>query len=113
MQAAEGEPGAKKAELAFRVLRRLDGLTLLELSPKTGRMHQLRVQAGLRGHPVAGDALYGSTRPFGPPADIDRDRVIGLHARRLTIVHPFTKLPLTAVAPLPAYWPISPPPEDV
>ena len=67
-------------------------------------MHQLRVQAAWRGHPVLGDAQYGSTRTFGPPAELSRDRVVALHARRLTLTHPFTKQALTAEAPLPAYW---------
>ena len=65
-RAKEGEPGAKLAMLEYRVLRRLDGRTLVELVPLTGRMHQLRVQAAWRGHPVFGDAAYGGTRPFGP-----------------------------------------------
>lgn len=104
-RAAEGEPGAKLATLEYTVLRALADCTLIELAPLTGRMHQLRVQAAWRGHPVLGDAQYGGTRPFGPPAEQPRDRVIALHARRLTLEHPFTKEPLTVEAPLPDYWP--------
>ncbi len=104
-RAKEGEPGAKLAMLDYRVLKRLDGATLFELAPLTGRMHQLRVQAAWRGHPVLGDAAYGSTRPFGPPAELPRDRVIALHARSLTLTHPFTKEEMTWAAELPAYWP--------
>ena len=104
-RAGENEPGAKLAMLEYRVLRVLDGTTLVELAPLTGRMHQLRVQAAWRGHPVLGDAAYGGTRAFGPPADQPRDRVIALHARSLTLMHPFRKEPMTWVAPLPAYWP--------
>jgi 23S rRNA pseudouridine1911/1915/1917 synthase len=104
-RAAEGEPGAKLALLGYRVLARQDDSTLLEFSPLTGRMHQLRVQAAWRGHPVLGDAAYGGTRPFGPPAELPRDRVIALHARSLTLTHPFTREELTWVAPLPDYWP--------
>ena len=103
-RAAEGEPGAKLAMLEYRVLRRLDDATLVELAPLTGRMHQLRVQAAWRGHPVLGDVIYGSTRAFGPPAEQPRDRVIALHARSLTLAHPFTKQELTWVAPLSEYW---------
>lgn len=101
---AEGEPGAKLAELAYRVLERRDGGSLLELAPKTGRMHQLRVQSAWRGHPVWGDAQYGSPREFGPPAELPRDRVIALHARQLNLAHPFRGEPLCIVAPLPDYW---------
>jgi 23S rRNA pseudouridine1911/1915/1917 synthase len=103
-RSAEGEPGAKLAMLEYKVLKVLDGTTLVELTPLTGRMHQLRVQAAWRGHPVVGDAQYGSTRPFGPAAELPRDRVIALHARRLTLTHPFTKQELTVEAPLPDYW---------
>lgn len=104
-RAAAGEPGAKLASLEYRVVRRLPGdATLIEFEPRTGRTHQLRVQAAWRGHPVLGDIEYGSDRPFGPPAELPRDRVIALHARRLTIAHPSTKEPLTVEAPLPAYW---------
>jgi 23S rRNA pseudouridine1911/1915/1917 synthase len=104
-RAAEGEPGAKLATLEYTVLRAFPDCTLIELAPLTGRMHQLRVQAAWRGHPVLGDAHYGGARPFGPAAEQPRDRVIALHARRLTLAHPFTKEPLTVEAPLPDYWP--------
>ena len=108
VRASEGEPGAKLAMLGYRVLKRLGGSTLLELTPLTGRMHQLRVQAAWRGHPVLGDTAYGSTRPFGPSAELPRDRVIALHARSLTLSHPFTKQELTWVAELPDYWDAAP-----
>jgi 23S rRNA pseudouridine1911/1915/1917 synthase len=96
--------GAKEAITQFRVLRRDADSTLLELAPQTGRMHQLRIQAAARGHPVLGDALYGGTRAFGPPAELSRDRVIALHASRLTFEHPFRKTPIALEAPLPEYW---------
>jgi 23S rRNA pseudouridine1911/1915/1917 synthase len=101
-------PGAKEAITAYRVLKREPDSTLLELTPKTGRMHQLRVQAAARGHPVIGDALYGSTRPFGPPAELPRDRFIALHARGLVFEHPFRKVPVELDAPLPDYWGVTP-----
>ena len=103
--AAEGEPGAKRATLRYRVLRELERGTLLELAPETGRMHQLRIQSASRGHPIWGDGLYAPARDFGPPADDPRGRVIALHARSLTILHPFTKEELTFVADVPEYWP--------
>ena len=102
---AEGEPGAKLATLGVRVLAEVPGGAVVELSPLTGRMHQLRAQCGWRGHPVWGDDAYGSAVPFGPPAELPRDRVIALHARALTLEHPFTRQSLTFTAPLPDYWP--------
>jgi hypothetical protein len=104
VSAAGAEPGAKLAMREYAVVRRLPGATLIEFAPLTGRMHQLRVQAAWRGHPVLGDVTYGSARPFGPPAELPRDRVIALHARRLTLTHPSTKQEMTLEAPLPGYW---------
>jgi 23S rRNA pseudouridine1911/1915/1917 synthase len=96
--------GSKEAITGVRALRHDVDRTLVELTPKTGRMHQLRVQAASRGHAVLGDSLYGSTRAFGPDAESPRDRVIALHARRLTFEHPFRKTPVELDAPLPDYW---------
>ncbi|OWK40867.1 RluA family pseudouridine synthase [Fimbriiglobus ruber] len=105
VRAEPDEPGAKKATLGYKVLQKLPaGATLIELAPDTGRMHQLRVQAAWRGHPVFGDVMYGAPRSFGPAWDNPRDKCIALHARRLTIAHPFTREALTFTAPLPAYW---------
>src|SRR5207249_4976870 len=86
--AAADAPGARRAVLHYRALGSCDGGTLLELHLETGRMHQLRVQAALRGWPVRGDQLYGAALPFGPPAELPRDRTIALHARTLTFLHP-------------------------
>ena len=104
---AAGDPGAKQATLTYTVVEPRPGGTLVELVPLTGRMHQLRVQTAGRGHPVLGDELYGSPAGFGPAGELPRDRVIALHARRLTVEHPFTRQPLAIEAPLPAYWDVS------
>ena len=88
-------PGAKQALLHYRRLATLPGGTLLEIEPHTGRMHQIRVQAASRGWPVRGDVLYGAKLPFGPAAELPRDRVIALHARSLTFLHPIRYEPLT------------------
>lgn len=96
--------GAKSACLRYHVLQSIEGGTLVEFTPITGRMHQIRVQAASRGHPLLGDALYGSKRTFGPPAELPRDRLIALHARSLTFLHPIRYEPITLTAPLPAMW---------
>jgi 23S rRNA pseudouridine1911/1915/1917 synthase len=98
-------PGARHAVLRFRRLAATAENALVEIEPETGRMHQIRVQASSRGHPVLGDVLYGATQPFGPAADLPRDRVIALHARSLTFLHPIRYGPITVIAPLPEYWP--------
>ena len=97
-------PGARYAHLRYRRLQADPDGTLLEIEPETGRMHQIRVQAAARGWPVRGDVLYGARLAFGPPAELPRDRVIALHARCLTFLHPIKYEPITVTAPLPAYW---------
>jgi 23S rRNA pseudouridine1911/1915/1917 synthase len=92
--------GAKRALLSYRRLAAIAGGTLLELKPETGRMHQLRVQAAARGWPIQGDALYGARSSFGEGAE----RVIGLHGRSLTFLHPIRFEPIMLVAPLPDLW---------
>ncbi len=97
-------PGARHAVLDYRRIGAGPGITLLEIQPRTGRMHQIRVQAAERGWPVLGDVHYGSKLPFGPVASMPRERVIALHARSLMFLHPIRFEPITVVAPLPDYW---------
>lgn len=97
-------PHARHAVLSYQRLREWDDGALLEIEPRTGRMHQIRVQAAVRGWPVRGDVQYGSRLPFGPPTTLPRDRIIALHARSLTFLHPLHYEPLTATAPLPPVW---------
>jgi 23S rRNA-/tRNA-specific pseudouridylate synthase len=67
-------------------------------------MHQLRVQAASRSRPILGDRQYGSTVPFGPQTEDERERWIALHARSLTFRHPKTRRIVSVVAPLPEAW---------
>jgi 23S rRNA pseudouridine1911/1915/1917 synthase len=97
-------PGARHACLHYRRLAVGPGVALMEIYPETGRMHQIRIQAAARGAPVLGDALYGSTRLFGPPAVNPRDRAIALHARSLTFLHPIRFEPITVTAAVPEMW---------
>jgi 23S rRNA pseudouridine1911/1915/1917 synthase len=99
-----GTVGAKSAVVNYRVLQQGTGGTLLDLRPITGRSHQLRVQAAARGLPIRGDVLYGSAMPFGPQGELPRDRVIALHARSLTFLHPISYEAVTFTAALPPYW---------
>lgn len=96
-------PAARHAVLSYQRLGTVSGGTLLEIEPQTGRMHQIRVQAASRGWPVWGDELYGARRPFGPEGP-PRERVIALHARSLTFLHPIRYEPITVTAPLPESW---------
>jgi len=89
-------PGAKQALLHFQKKGAHRGLTWLEVRPQTGRTHQLRVQLAHHGHPIYGDAKYGSVRTFG--------NAIGLHARALTFLHPIRYEPITLTAEVPQKW---------
>jgi 23S rRNA pseudouridine1911/1915/1917 synthase len=98
------DPRGKIAVMHFRVLA-LNALgTWLEIELETGRTHQIRVQAASRGHPVLGDAQYGSPQPFGQQFDDERLRAIALHARQLGFNHPMTGEPVDIIAPAPEAW---------
>lgn len=51
--------GGREAVTEYRVLKHLDGYTLVEAEPRTGRTHQVRVHLAFLGHPVVGDPVYG------------------------------------------------------
>ena len=89
-------PGSRQALLHFQKKATHGGMTLLEVRPQTGRTHQLRVQLAHHGHPIYGDAKYGSIRIFG--------HGIGLHARSLTFLHPIRYEPIALVAETPQTW---------
>ncbi len=86
--------GGKEAETFFRVKHRFQNATWLEVFPKTGRTHQIRVHLAHMDHPILGDVLYGAGFP-----GIYRQ---ALHARSLSIDHPSTGKRMTFTAPLPA-----------
>ncbi len=86
--------GGREAVTDFVVTERLGDATVLELSLRTGRTHQIRVHLASIGHPIVGDAVYG--RPdtiLGRPA---------LHAMRLRLVHPADGTERSFKSPIPA-----------
>lgn len=80
----KGTKGAKRSELAYRVLDEREGLSLLEITLLTGRHHQIRVQLSHAGLPLAGDRKYNS----GPGAE--RFPNVALAAHQLSFLHPAT-----------------------
>ena len=75
-------PGAKRAELNYRVLAETEGRALVKINLHTGRHHQIRVQMAESGAPLYGDAKYN------PLAQ--RGEQIALCASRLVFTHPTT-----------------------
>ncbi|MFN2582944.1 MAG: RluA family pseudouridine synthase [Candidatus Dormibacteria bacterium] len=77
----------------FAVVERLGELSVLDVTLRTGRTHQIRVHMAYIKHPIVGDAVYGrkSEPPYRP----------ALHARQLTFVHPGDAKTRQFVSPLP------------
>jgi tRNA pseudouridine32 synthase/23S rRNA pseudouridine746 synthase len=69
--------------------------TLLELTPVTGRSHQLRVHMLALGHPILGDRLYAH------PQALAMSNRLQLHALKLSLSHPITDQPISFSAPCP------------
>lgn len=90
-------PGAKHAVLHYRSRAVHNGMTWLEVRPRTGRTHQLRVQLAHAGHPILGDRKYGSPYLFSVGT-------ICLHARSLTFHHPTCHELITLTAQPPKLW---------
>lgn len=101
---APAAEGVQRAVLKYRVPGTTSHGSWLEIELQTGRMHQIRLQAASRGHPVLGDAMYGSQIAFGPTPVDERERQIALHGRELSFTQPDTREPITVVAPLPPSW---------
>jgi 23S rRNA pseudouridine1911/1915/1917 synthase len=91
--------GAKKSELTFKRLGKLNDHWLVEVRPMTGRPHQIRVQLAAMGCPIRGDVKYGFSKP-------NPDASINLHAFHLVFVHPVKKekLYLRAALPEEPFW---------
>jgi len=95
----ESEEGAKKSITKWKVVKRFDGYTWLELDPKTGRTHQIRIHcASALGCPIIGDWVYG------PQAQEDETLPqLHLHARSLKIPFHHDEDPIYVEAPLPPH----------
>jgi len=90
----------KSSATGYKVIRRLGKqATLVELFPKTGRTHQIRVHLAALGHPVLGDPTYGGRKVKA--LDLITIPRVMLHARTLGFVHPSTGRSLTFTAPRP------------
>jgi 23S rRNA pseudouridine1911/1915/1917 synthase len=74
----------KEAETEYKTLKEYEKFTLVELQPRTGRTHQLRVHLNSIGHPIAGDPVYGYKK-LAAPSGLER---LFLHAFKLEFSTP-------------------------
>jgi RluA family pseudouridine synthase len=121
--------GGQPARTEYRIIGRREDLVCLELRPRTGRTHQIRVHLAAIGCPVIGDRLYGGKRistggaetfaragtgsgaeveaADGPPADSARAvsgaPMLFLHARAVTVPLYPRRPPITVTAPAPPH----------
>ena len=78
--------------------------SLVELTPKTGRLHQLRIHLNKISHPLIGDPKYGDrfhNRMFETEFGCSN---MFLHAKEIALIHPFTKEKLLIIADYPTHW---------
>jgi 23S rRNA pseudouridine1911/1915/1917 synthase len=91
---ATEKEGYKKSELDYKWIASSDKYHLLEVQPRTGRHHQIRVQLSAIGSIIKGDLKYGARRS-------NNDASICLHARNIEFTHPVQKELISIQAPLP------------
>ncbi len=89
------DPEGQAAVTDYRVLGTGNGLAWLELHPRTGRTHQIRVHCASLGTPVLGDPVYG-------PAP-QKDGILQLHARHVVVPLYPARAPIEATAPAPTH----------
>ena len=75
------------------MLKNLQKASVVELTLRTGRTHQIRVHLSHIGHPLLGDDLYGGSKEL-----IGRQ---ALHAARLSFIHPVSNKTIDVSSPLP------------
>lgn len=90
----EERNGSLLAELDYKLIASSDTYHLLEVSPITGRHHQIRVQLASMGCPIKGDLKYGFSRS-------NTNASIHLHARKIEFIHPVKQEPICIIAPPP------------
>jgi len=95
------DPEGMRSITLVKVAERLKGCTLLEVTIKTGRTHQIRVHLASQGHPIAGDDKYGDFEWNKILQKQGRKRMF-LHAWRLQFHHPLSGERIELHAPLPS-----------
>jgi 23S rRNA pseudouridine955/2504/2580 synthase len=118
VKAVKGDDDEGRRSITLvKVLQRYEGFSLLDVTIKTGRTHQIRVHLSHEGHPIVGDEKYGDfalnkALSRGPGAEavngVSRAKLnegrferMFLHARYLRLPHPVTGEDIVLEAPLP------------
>jgi tRNA pseudouridine65 synthase len=105
----------KEAETHFTCLKHIElpiavqpyetsRYSLVEFTPKTGRMHQLRIHANKISHPIIGDPKYGNRHHNHMFIEKFRINNLFLHAKSLEFEHPFTNEKLKIQVEVPDFW---------
>ncbi|CAN1566801.1 RluA Pseudouridylate synthases, 23S RNA-specific [Burkholderiaceae bacterium] len=94
------DPNGMRSITLVRVARTIGPFTLLEVTIKTGRTHQIRVHLASQGHPIAGDDKYGEFEKNKQLQKMGLKRMF-LHAWQLKFQHPQTGRLVSLQAPLP------------
>jgi 23S rRNA pseudouridine955/2504/2580 synthase len=103
----EDHEDGRRSITLVKVVQAQGGFTLLDVTIKTGRTHQIRVHLAHEGHPIAGDEKYGDfavnkALAKGEAVPGARFERMFLHARRLRFEHPASGEEIELEAPLPA-----------
>jgi tRNA pseudouridine32 synthase / 23S rRNA pseudouridine746 synthase len=104
------DPNGQPAATTWRVMGRAANsaanlastLTWLELAPRTGRTHQLRVHCAAMGWPIVGDAVYGTAPRPGMPGSSEAP-ILQLHAREIVLPLYRKREPIRLTAPVPPH----------
>ena len=99
---ADGRRSITLVKVAQRLTLGGQALSLLDVTLKTGRTHQIRVHLAAQGHPIVGDPKYGDFPRNKTFARAQRFERMFLHARQLAFDHPASGERITLAAPLPA-----------
>ncbi len=83
-------PGSQKAETTYKVLKSADGRSLIQIAPRTGRSHQIRVAMATLGTPIIGDLKYGAKTKL--------EHNVALFAQSLIFDQAITREKITVVA---------------
>jgi tRNA pseudouridine32 synthase/23S rRNA pseudouridine746 synthase/23S rRNA pseudouridine1911/1915/1917 synthase len=91
------DPSGQPSVTDYKVVARGERLSVVDLFPRTGRTHQLRVHMAFLGSPIVGDGVYG-----GDPAR-SVDKLLHLHAREIVLPYYRKRPPIVGRAPVPEH----------